>query len=147
MTNCTRGSMKFSSINRKKVEGHFTGGSITSDGGLLLLREVDKRSGLSKRMSQAIQDKRNSSYVGHAIFDLLKQIFTSFNNPKGNADTERVMRTIKEDLVWIYEWDSSYSFEKAFKIWVENYNRDFPHMALGYKTPQQFADETLLIAA
>ena len=77
----------------------------------------------------------------------IKQIFTSFNNPKGNADTERLMRTIKEDLVWIYEWDSSYSFELAFKDWVENYNSDFPHMALGYKTPQQFADETLLIAA
>ena len=77
----------------------------------------------------------------------IKQIFTSFNNPKGNADTERVMRTIKEDLVWIYEWDCSYSFEKAFKIWVEDYNCDFPHMALGYNTPQQFADKTLLIAA
>ena len=77
----------------------------------------------------------------------IKQIFTSFNNPKGNADTERVMRTIKEDLVWIYEWDCSYGFEKAFKIWVEDYNCDFPHMALGYNTPQQFADKTLLIAA
>ena len=126
MTNCTRGSMKFSSINRKKVEGHFTGGSITSDGGLLLLREVDKRSGLSKRMSQAIQDKRNSSYVGHAIFDLLKQIFTSFNNPKGNADTERVMRTIKEDLVWIYEWDSSYSVERLLRFGLKIITVIFP---------------------
>jgi putative transposase len=29
----------------------------------------------------------------------LKQIFTSFNNPKGNADTERMMRTMKEALI------------------------------------------------
>lgn len=63
--------MKFSSINRKKVEGNFTGGSITSDGGLLLLG-VDECSGLSKRMSQAIQDERHSSYVDHSIIDLLK---------------------------------------------------------------------------
>jgi len=77
----------------------------------------------------------------------IKQIFTSFNNPKGNADTERLMRTIKEDLVWVYEWESAYAFEQAFKVWVDDYNNDFPHMALGYKTPQQMADETLLIAA
>lgn len=30
----------------------------------------------------------------------VRQIFTSYNNPKGNADTERVIRTLKEDLIW-----------------------------------------------
>lgn len=34
----------------------------------------------------------------------IKQAFTSYNNPKGNADTERFMRTLKEELVWINEW-------------------------------------------
>ena len=77
----------------------------------------------------------------------IKQIFTSFNNPKGNADTERVMRTIKEDLVWIYDWDNALSFEKAFEHWVERYNNDFPHMALKWKTPQQIEQNSLLIAA
>ena len=77
----------------------------------------------------------------------IRQIFTSFNNPKGNADTERVMRTIKEDLVWPREWRSSFDFERAFKNWGEDYNTDFPHMALGYKTPQQFANNTPLMAA
>lgn len=33
----------------------------------------------------------------------MKQIFTSYNNPKGNADTERVIRTLKEDLIWLRE--------------------------------------------
>ncbi len=33
----------------------------------------------------------------------IKQIFTSWSNPKGNADTERVIRTLKEDLVWPYD--------------------------------------------
>ncbi len=31
----------------------------------------------------------------------IKQIFTCYNNPKGNADTERVIRSVKEDLIWI----------------------------------------------
>ncbi len=77
----------------------------------------------------------------------IKHIFTSFNNPKGNADTERVMRTIKEDLVWVRDWASSFDFELAFKNWVDAYNSDFPHMALGYMTPAQFANNTPLKAA
>ena len=30
----------------------------------------------------------------------IKQVFTSFNNPKGNAETERYFRTYKEEVVW-----------------------------------------------
>lgn len=67
----------------------------------------------------------------------IKQIFTTWNNPKGNADTERVMRTIKEDLVWPYDWQSPFLFEEALTHWVESYNTDFPHQSLGYKTPSQ----------
>ena len=35
------------------------------------------------------------------------QAFTSYNNPKGNADTERMMRTLKEELLWLNEWRSA----------------------------------------
>jgi putative transposase len=34
----------------------------------------------------------------------IEQIFTSFNNPKGNAETERFMRTLKEELLWLEEF-------------------------------------------
>lgn len=47
----------------------------------------------------------------------IKQIFASYCNPKGNADTERVIRTIKEDLVWTREFDSVAAFEDALKQW------------------------------
>ncbi len=57
----------------------------------------------------------------------IRQIFASYNNPKGNADTERVIRTIKEDLVWIREFDSVAAFEAALKMWQKAYNEDFPH--------------------
>jgi transposase InsO family protein len=36
----------------------------------------------------------------------INQIFASYNNPKGNADTERLMRTIKEDYVWTHDFSS-----------------------------------------
>lgn len=68
----------------------------------------------------------------------IKQIFTSWNNPKGNADTERVMRTLKEDLVWPREWDFPFELERALNQWIHNYNTDYPHSAIGYLTPEQF---------
>jgi transposase InsO family protein len=76
----------------------------------------------------------------------IKQIFASYNNPKGNADTERLMRTIKEDFIWVREFSSPIEFTEAFKIWVERYNNDYPHSSLGYQTPCQFEKEQLLFA-
>ena len=49
----------------------------------------------------------------------LRKIFTSFNYPKDNADTERLMQTIKENLVWPYEWENPYQFEAALKDLVK----------------------------
>ena len=43
----------------------------------------------------------------------IKQIFTSYNNPKGNADTERAIRTMKEELLWIREWKGIKQVEDA----------------------------------
>jgi len=34
----------------------------------------------------------------------IQQVFTSYNNPKGNANTERWFRTLKEDCIWVNEW-------------------------------------------
>jgi putative transposase len=36
----------------------------------------------------------------------VQQAYTSYNNPKGNADTERMTRTMKEDLFWLREWEN-----------------------------------------
>lgn len=66
------------------------------------------------------------------------QIFTSYSNPKGNADTERMMRTIKEELVWTNEWDNQEEFGKAFSIWVDAYNSSYLHSSLGYLSPCRF---------
>ncbi len=70
MTNCT---IKFSKINRKNIEAKFAGGAISSDGGLLLLREVDKRIDLTTKISKCMEDLRHPSYVKHAKKDMLRQ--------------------------------------------------------------------------
>jgi len=84
----------------------------------------------------------------------INQAFTSYNNPKGNADTERVFRTMKEELLWLREWTSPFALADALSGWIKYYNKSYLHSALGYKSPIQFEEEyrknsqvTLLVAA
>ena len=46
MAECTRQPLLFSKLNRRKIRSDFGGGALTSDGGGLLLREVDRQLGL-----------------------------------------------------------------------------------------------------
>jgi transposase InsO family protein len=71
----------------------------------------------------------------------IKQAFTSYGNPKGNADTERVFRTMKEELLWLREWHSPFELAKALGRWIETYNRSYLHSSLGYKSPEKFEEE------
>ena len=57
----------------------------------------------------------------------IKQAFTSYNNPKGNADTERFTRALKEELVWINEWTSPTAFYEALDVWVAYSNGTYLH--------------------
>ena len=83
----------------------------------------------------------------------IKQAFTSYGNPKGNADTERVFRTMKEELLWLREWYSPFELTEALGKWVEYYNRSYLHSTLGYRSPMKFEEEyqnnqlTLLVTA
>ena len=47
MTKCYQRSFEFPRVNRRIVEARFDGGDITSDGGVLLLRQADRLTGLS----------------------------------------------------------------------------------------------------
>lgn len=73
MANCNTKNISFSSLNRKKIIAGFNGGAIGSDGGLLLLREVDKQLGLTKKISKVFNDHRHQSYVEHSVEHMLKQ--------------------------------------------------------------------------
>ena len=98
--------------------------------------------GIQANMPKLISDNgcqpTSIAYMKACNLLKIKQIFTTWNNPKGNADTERVMRTIKEDLVWTKDWDNPFLFETAFSDWIKSYNQDFPHQSLHYNTPFQF---------
>lgn len=64
--------------------------------------------------------------------------FTSYNNPKGNADTERFIRTLKEGCVWLRDWYSFEQLKTALNHWFNQYNGDYPHSSIGYLTPTDY---------
>jgi len=71
----------------------------------------------------------------------VEQVFTSYNNPKGNADTERMIRTMKEELFWLREWESERELSLELDKWVDYYNSSYLHSALRCRTPVQAEDE------
>lgn len=60
-------------VSGKQVELSFTGEQISSDGGLLLLREVENQLGLIDRISNCITDNRDQRYIDHTIKEMLIQ--------------------------------------------------------------------------
>lgn len=74
----------------------------------------------------------------------IQQAFTSYNNPRGNADTERIMRTLKEECLWLREWTSPFQLAERLAQWIEvDYNQRYHHSSLGLKTPEQFEKDHL----
>jgi hypothetical protein len=55
-TECNQHSFEFHSLNQRKVIARFDGGNITSDTGILLLREVERRTGLIGGLEQCFRD-------------------------------------------------------------------------------------------
>lgn len=73
MTNCNKQVLLFPELNHKKIEAEFTGGEVSSDGGILLLREIDRHLQLTPSLAIAIPDKRDPSKITHSQLSMLKQ--------------------------------------------------------------------------
>jgi hypothetical protein len=73
MTDCIKKTLQFSSLKDKKILADFNGGSLTSDAGAVLLREVDKRIGLLDAINRCIPDPRNPLYTVHQQRTMLAQ--------------------------------------------------------------------------
>ena len=73
VTDCTQESFEFPAVKRRKVEATFSGGEISSDGGVVLLREADRHLGLLEAASRVLHDPRDSGKVVHSQLSLLRQ--------------------------------------------------------------------------
>jgi Transposase DDE domain group 1 len=73
MPNCTATQVPFAKLGRREIDVRFDGGNVSSDGGLLLLRQVERRLGLLKAVAQVLPDPRNPWLVQHTTEQLLRQ--------------------------------------------------------------------------
>jgi hypothetical protein len=62
----------FPAVHRKKVTAAFDGGRITSDGGVLLLAEAERRLGLADKLASVIADRRDPSRIIHTLPSILR---------------------------------------------------------------------------
>jgi hypothetical protein len=71
MTDDTPLPFDLSAVQRKKLTIDFDGGNQSSDGGLLLLREAERRLGVCRRLAEAMPDGRDQSRIQHEMVELV----------------------------------------------------------------------------
>jgi hypothetical protein len=97
MTERTRKPLSFSSLDSRRLEADFSGGSLTSDAGALLLREADRRLGLLDALDRVIPDPRNQELITHPQRSLLAQRI--FGIALGYEDLND-HATLRHDPLW-----------------------------------------------
>jgi len=72
-TQCIPNQLNFGNIKGRKVIANFEGGRITSDAGMVLMAELDKKLKITSRFAKCFRDYRDSSYVDYSVHQLLAQ--------------------------------------------------------------------------
>jgi len=72
-TECTSSSYDFGRLGKRQLLANFSGGDLTSDGGLLLIREIDNLYHISERLSECFTDYRAANRVRHELPTLIAQ--------------------------------------------------------------------------
>lgn len=96
MSKNTNQMMLFKEIYGKKIEVDFNGGEVSSNAGLLFLREMESQVGVINKVAAVIHDKRHPGYVKHQIVELLTQ--RVFQIVAGYEDAND-SNTLKDDPV------------------------------------------------
>ena len=73
MTECTQTSFTFANHSRRQVVARFDGGTITSDGGAVLLRQLEQRTGIVRQFAACFRDHRQAAQVEHSVRELVAQ--------------------------------------------------------------------------
>src|SRR6266481_2090910 len=63
----------FDDLGPRRVQADFSGGHLSSDGGALLLRQIDRGLGISRALAQCFHDERNPLLIDHSVTELITQ--------------------------------------------------------------------------
>jgi hypothetical protein len=72
-TECTADTLQFQAVGTRAVVGRFDGGALTSDGGAVLLREVERTTGILAQFAACFRDHRDPARVRHSVASLVRQ--------------------------------------------------------------------------
>ena len=78
-------SLLFDDLGPRQVQADFSGGHLSSDGGVLLLRQIDRGMGISRALARCFYDTRNQVFVDHALEELLAQRLNGWIKARLNA--------------------------------------------------------------
>ena len=73
-------------VARKKVTLAFDGGRLTSDAGVLLLAQIERRLGIAERLARCIEDPRDPACVDHTLAEMIRfrALLIAAGYPDGN---------------------------------------------------------------
>lgn len=93
--NCER--FQFPAVKKRAVSASFTGGEVTSDGGIPLLRQTDRRLGLTQALAKVLPDPREPNRIEHPLLSLIRQ--RVYGLAAGYEDLND-HDTLRHDLAW-----------------------------------------------
>lgn len=89
MVQSTCSRPRLSPLNCKPILLGFDGADMSSDAGLTLLREIERKAGLAQRLAGCIWDPRDPAKVQHSLCDIIRF---------------RIMITVHDSVMWIPLW-------------------------------------------
>ncbi len=96
-TVCNPELFQFPAVKKRAVSASFTGGDVTSDGGIALLRQSDRRLGLTKALASVLPDPRDPARIEHSLLTLVRQRI--YGLAQGYEDLND-QDTLRHDLAW-----------------------------------------------
>lgn len=73
----------------------------------------------------------------------LEHTFAPVGRPTGNAVVERFIRTLKEEVVWLRDWNTAAELREAIAAWLVKYHTGRAHQSLGWMTPSEYREAKL----
>ena len=113
-------------------------------------RALEEQYGTPRNVPEGLEVRSDHGpqYTGADAANLLAfwgvlHTFAPVGRPTGNAVVERLIRTMKEEVVWLRDWKNAAELRAALEEWVRRYSTRRPHQALEWKTPAEVRAEKL----
>lgn len=90
-----------------------------------------------------LRSDHGPQYTGADCAELVKRwglthTFAPVGRPTGNAVVERFIRTMKEEVIWLRDWNTAAELREALTTWLVKYHTRRAHQSLGWLTPSEY---------